>query len=117
MPLRKPLAMFIQNQRTMIKRGWCQSERAVEKDLPRGGQQQVRAAHDFGDLHGGIVHDDRELICGNVVLPPDDKIAKVFSGDELLRAEMAVGERNSFAIRNTETITAVRNAECEVRNG
>ena len=69
-----------------------QTKRAIEQNLACGGEQQIRAANDFGDLHGGVIDDDGELISGNVVLTPDDKIAEVFSSNELLRPKMAVDE-------------------------
>ena len=85
-------AGFISHEGTMVEGGRGQGKRTEEQELAGGGEQEVRAANDFGDLHGGIVHDDGELIRGNVVMTPDDEIAEVFAGDELLGAEISVGE-------------------------
>ena len=52
-------------------------ERAIKQQLTRGRQQQIFAAHHFSDLHGGIVHHHGELVGGNVIVTPNDKISKV----------------------------------------
>jgi hypothetical protein len=70
--------------------------------LPGGGPEQVGAAHDFGDEHGGIIHDDRKLVGGAAVVAPDDKISEIAARDELLRPELAIDKADGFAIRNTK---------------
>lgn len=95
--------MFVQDKRAMRKCGRCEAERPVEQNLPRGGEEQIRAAHDFADLHRGIVHDDGELIGGNPIVPPHDEIAEIFSRYKLLWAEMAVNEGDGFAVGNAKT--------------
>ncbi len=98
-------AGVVEHQRAMIERGQREAEGAIEKKLPGGREQEVSAANDFGDLHGGIVCNHGELIGGNIVRPPDNEIAKVFAGGELLRTKMAVGERNDFTIGHAEPPT------------
>ena len=89
-----------------MKKFWRrQPERAINQNLPRRADQQIRAAHDFGDPHRRIVHDARELICRNIVVPPDHKIAKILSGDKSLFATIFVREGNRFAVGNAETPT------------
>src|SRR5256885_4469528 len=41
-----------------------QAERAVQKDLPRGGVEQIVAADDVGDVLLRVIDDDGELIRG-----------------------------------------------------
>ena len=79
-----------------------QLERAIEKQLTKSGTKQVRAAHDFGDLHGGVIDHDGELVSRNVVLPPDDEIAKFDSGNGPLRPGAPVEKLHCFAVRNAE---------------
>lgn len=93
---------FVGHQGAMIESWRSQGKRPVEQELASGGEQEVGTANHFGDLHGGIVRDDGELISGNVIVTPDDKIAEIFSGDELLRTEMAIGESHGQAVRNAE---------------
>ena len=98
-------AGVIEHQRAVIKRRWLEFEGAVEEKLAGGGKQEVSAADDLGDLHGGIVRYHGELVGGNIIGPPDDKVAEVLAGDELLRAEMAVGKGDNFAIGHAESPT------------
>ena len=95
-------AAFIQHQGAVKESRRGQTERAVEQELAGGGNEQVGTAHDFGDLHRGVIGDAGELVGGHVVVTPDNEIAEVASGDELLRAKIAVGEGDGFAIGNAE---------------
>jgi hypothetical protein len=49
-----------------------------------------------------VVGHDGEFIRGEAVLPPDEEIAEVASGDEHLRALEGVDERDGLAIRHAE---------------
>jgi hypothetical protein len=80
-----------------------EAEGAVEQKLTGGGAKEVFAADGLSDLHGGIVNDDGELIGGQVVLTPDDEIAEVLAGDELLWAEMTVGEGDGLPVGDVES--------------
>ncbi len=102
-PFGQPFAIFIQHQFAMKKFRQRQTQGAIKQNLPRGADQQIRAANNFGNFHCRIVHDARELIRGNVVVPPDNEIAKIFSGDKFLFAEIFVVKRNCFAVGNAET--------------
>ena len=86
----------------MVKIWRRQLERAIEKQLTKSGAKQVRAAHDFGDLHGGVIDHNGELVGRNVVLPPDDKVAKFDSGNGPLQPRAPVEKLHCFAIRNAE---------------
>ena len=101
----QPPALFVQHQFTMKKFRRCQTKRAIKQNLPRRAHEQIRTAHGFGNLHRRIIHDARELIRRNVVMPPNDKIAKIFSGGEFLFATISVRERNRFAVRNAKAPT------------
>ena len=79
-----------------------QTKRTIKQNLPRGADEQIRAAHDFGNFHRRVVHDAGELISRHIVVPPDDKIAKIFSGDEFLPAKISIRERNCLAIGNAK---------------
>jgi hypothetical protein len=98
----KPDAGFIRDQRTMIKARNSEAEGSVEQDLPGRGFKEIFATDNLRDPHRGIVHDDGELIRRGVVVPPDDEIAEVPAGDELLRAAVRVHEGNCFAVGDEE---------------
>src|SRR5271165_2448379 len=76
-----------------VSRDW-QAERANQQQLPRGGFEQIGPANYLGDLHGGIVHDDRELIGGNVIATPDNEVAEVVSHNVGLRTEALIVKTN-----------------------
>ena len=84
-----------------------QTHRAIKQELPGSGDEQIRAAHDFADSHGRVVHDGGELIGRNVVMPPDNEIPKVLSSDECLPSQISILEGDAFSIRNPETPTAM----------
>ena len=71
------------------------AERALERDLPRGRVEKVRAAHDLRDALSRVVHDDRELVGERTVRALHDEVAdgnleifgegteeKIFEGEE-----------------------------------
>ena len=79
-----------------------QSERANQQQLPRGGLQQIGAAHHFRDSHRRVIGHDRKLIGGHVVAPPDHEVAEVASGDEVLPTLTQIVELGGLAIGNEE---------------
>ena len=54
-----------------------QTQQPVEIELPRGGGQQVGAAHHFGHAHPGIVHHHRQLIGKHPIGTAEVEIAAV----------------------------------------
>jgi hypothetical protein len=76
--------VFDQRAVTELRSG--QAEGAIQQQLARGGAQQVFAANHFRDAHGGVIHHDGQLVRGRIVETPDNEVAKVLAGDELLRA-------------------------------
>ena len=56
------------------KTGRCQPEGVVEKELVVGGIEKVVATQDFGNPHGGIVHDDGEGVARPIGGTGDDEI-------------------------------------------
>src|SRR5437867_11950240 len=100
MALGEPDAACVGHQGTVKEGGRGKAERAIEQKLPRGGCEQIGAADDFRDSHGGIVHHNRELIGGNIVVPPNDEIAEISSGNEVLLALATIHETNDLAVRD-----------------
>src|ERR1700720_3545918 len=86
----------------MEKSRRAETERAIDEQLPEGGEKQVGATNNLGDLHRGIVDCDGELIGRHVVLSPDNEIAKVQGGDRPLRPEAVINELHRFAVGNAE---------------
>ena len=103
MALGQPAAIVVHHQAAMVPGGRLDAQRAKEQNLPRGRFQQVGAAHDFRDAHGRIVGHAGQLIAGNVVAPPDDKVAEVHAGHKALRTQVEVDELNRLAVGNAET--------------
>src|SRR3974390_556644 len=69
----------ITDQFEMVVRGDGQAESSNEKQLAGGRLEQIGAANDIGDLHGGIVHHHGELVGGDVAATPKDESAEVTS--------------------------------------
>ncbi len=100
--LGEAFAFVVGEQRAVVPGGWPKFERAIEQKLAGGGFEQVGSADDFGDAHSGIVDDAGELVGGHAVATPDEEVAEVVSGEELLRAEVLIVERDGFAVGNAE---------------
>ena len=66
----------------MVEGGRSQGKRTVEQKLAGSGEQQISAANDFADLHGGIIDNNGELIRRNIVMTPNDKVSEVATGDK-----------------------------------
>jgi len=71
--------------------------------LAGGGLEQVGSADDFGDLHGGVVDGDSELVGRNSVFAPDEEVAEVFAGGEGLVAEVFVFKCDCLVVRDLES--------------
>ena len=85
--------LIVEHEGTVIKSGRRVAERAKEKELTKGGANQIRATHDFGDPHGDFIYDAGQLITRDIILPPHHKIAEVmanpsglFSGRSILES-------------------------------
>lgn len=83
-------ASFVCNQRAVIEFGWSQVQGSIEQELASGRFEQVFAADNFGNVHGGIVDDDGELIGGEVIVTPNDKVSEIGSGDEFVESGATV---------------------------
>ncbi len=59
---------------------------------------EVRAAHDFGDLHRGVIDRAGELVAGQVVLSPDEEVAEIAPATCAPAAQRAVGEGYRLAV-------------------
>ena len=103
MPFGQPLAALVAHQFAVEKIWRRQIQGAIQQNLARGADEQIRSAHHLGDLHRRVVHGARKLIRRHVVVPPHNEIAKIFSSDKLLPAAISVRERNGFAVRHTKT--------------
>lgn len=67
-------AALIQHERCVEKLRRRDTERAVNQQLAKGGEEQILAAHDFSNSHRCIMDDDGELISGDIIAPPDDGV-------------------------------------------
>src|SRR5262245_39648717 len=90
----------------MIKLRLAQVQRSIEKQLTSSRFEQVFATDHFCDSHCGIINNDRQLIGGNIVMPPNNEIAKVLAGDELPKTIVTIKEGNRLAIWHTEAPVA-----------
>ena len=101
--LGETFADAVRNQRQMAEFRRRQLQDAIEKQLAKSRAEQVRAAHDFGDPLGGVVDHDGELVGRNVVLSPNDEIAKVEAGDGPLQPGALVEKLHRFVLRNAKS--------------
>ena len=99
-PLCKTLAMLVAQQITVVPGGRFVAERSLQQDLARCGAQQIGATNNFGDLHGGVVNHDCELIGGHIVTAPDEEVSKIAASRKALIAKVEIGERDLIAIRD-----------------
>jgi hypothetical protein len=53
------------------------TEGAVEEDLLEGAGDEIGAADDLGDFHPVVIDDGGQLVGGQAVLSPDEKIAEI----------------------------------------
>jgi hypothetical protein len=78
------------------------TESAIEKNLPGGGCEKIRPAHDLGDTHGDVIDDHGEFVGRDVVAVPNEEIPEIAQGGFFNEAKIFIPERNGFAIGNTE---------------
>lgn len=102
MALGEALTFVVQYEIAVVEGGNGKPKGTVEQDLASSGFEEIFAADDFGDGHFGVVDGDCELVRGDVVAAPDDKVAEVTASSEGLWAEMLVDESDSFAVWHAE---------------
>jgi hypothetical protein len=90
--LRESHPTLIGHQRAVEELRRSAAQRFVEQKLAGRARQQIRSPHHFRDPHRGIIHDDGQLIRGQAIVPPHDKIAEVPTRHEALGAKLAVRE-------------------------
>src|SRR5262245_51222177 len=96
--LGESLAVFVAHQRAM-KKGWRGAAQCeVQQQLPRGGSQQIFAAHYLADLHRVIVVDYGQLVTRIAVFPPDDEVAKIDTRHARDLSLAPIDEANHLAI-------------------
>ena len=61
-------AGVVAHEGAMMEGRGSEPERAIEQELAGSGKEQVRAAHDLGDLHRGIIHHHGELVGSDAVV-------------------------------------------------
>jgi hypothetical protein len=87
-------------------------ESPIEKDLPSRGEQEIRAANDFGYAHGNVIHHHGEFIGRYIFAIPNEKVTEVPKCGFFYRAKIFIRERDRNVIRNTEApVHACRTGE------
>lgn len=84
MAFRQTKAVLIRHQRAMAKHRWPEAQCAIQQELSRRRNEKISATNNLADLHGRVIHNHSELIGGHVIVAPDHKIAKIFSGHKSL---------------------------------
>jgi len=74
--------------------GSGQTQCSLQGDLARSAAQKVGATYDMRDFLGGIVDDDRQLICKQTVAPADDEVTRIKGKLRGLQSLQPVHERN-----------------------
>src|SRR6202011_1914719 len=83
--------------------------------MAKGRSQQIFSANDLGYAHGRIIDRSGKVIRGNIILPPNDKIAKILSRDSGLLAEPKIEKSKFLTIRHTKP--PVHAGRCRGRYG
>lgn len=96
------VAGLVFEQRTMIKPRRGRSKCAAEKQLAGCGAKEFFSANNFSDVHGGVIDNDRELIRGNIIMPPHYEITEILSCDKLLRSVPTIDKRDYLPIGHAE---------------
>src|SRR3984885_6261271 len=102
MPLGEALALRVFHQGAVIPERRLEAQRLVEKHLAGGGPEEISAADDLRDAHGGIVDYAGELIGRYAVAPPDQEVSEVVAGDEALGSEVLVMKFDGASIGYSE---------------
>jgi hypothetical protein len=102
-PFREPLARRILDQFGVIESRRAQTQRAIDQQLPKCGEEQIRAANYFTDLHRRVIRNYRQLISRHVVFSPNNEIAEIPSGGRALRSKALIDELQRLRIRHTKT--------------
>ena len=102
MSFREAPARRIRDQFGMIESRRAQTQGAIDQQLPKRREQQIRAAHHFADLHRCVIRHDRQLISRHIVFSPDDEIAKIHAGDCELRSKAFIDELQRFPNRHAK---------------
>ena len=101
-------AAFAISYQSAMKPGWIrEAQRAVEKDLARGGLEQVTSADNFSDVSGVVVDNACELIAGQTVFTPDEEITEVDAGDEGLRAGVEIVKEDGLVVGDAEAVVGL----------
>ena len=102
MALREPLARRVGDQVRVIEARRTPTQRLINQQLPKCGEKQIRAAHDFRDRHPRVIRNYRQLISRHVVFSPDNEIAEIVAGDGALCSKALIGELQCFRIRHAK---------------
>lgn len=85
-----------------------QAQRLLQQDLPRGGIEQIGAAHHFGHPLRGVVDHHRELVGPAAVGTAQHEVADFGMHVLLLRATQAIVEADQVAGRYAEADGRIR---------
>ncbi len=99
---REPDSIRVSQQFAVEIVGRLVSQSADQEQLPRCGLQEIGAAHDFRDSHGSVIDCYRELIRGNVIAPPNQKVAEIPPSQVAARSQMQVCKFDGLGIGNAK---------------
>lgn len=71
----------------MVKERCVQAECPIKEELAKGGRYQIQSPNYFGNFHRCIVDHHGELIAGQIIFSPNEKITKISSDNARLRPE------------------------------
>lgn len=92
----------IEHERGVVELRSGDAEGAEKEELAKGALYEIGSADDFSDLEIGVVDGAGELVTGDAVFAPDEKVAEVAAGGGGLGAEGGVLEREGFAAGDAE---------------
>ena len=100
MALRQPNPALVAQQLAVIVLRRIQTQRPIQKKLPRRRLQQIRPTHDLRDPHRRIVDDDRQLIGRHIVAAPHNEVPKIPPRNHPLLLQPQIRKANLLPLRH-----------------
>src|ERR1700719_2989681 len=98
--LLQPTPALVAQQLAVIVLRRIQTQRPIQKKLPRRRLQQIRPTHDLRDPHRRIVDDDRQLIGRHIVAPPHNEVPKIPPRNHPLLLQPQIRKANLLPLRH-----------------
>lgn len=102
MSFREASPGVVGEKRAMVEGGRAVVEGAPKQKLAEGAGNEVCAAHNFSNVKQHIIKGGSELVGGEAILAPHQKIAKHLAGNGLLEALASIIEAQKLSLGDAE---------------